>query len=173
MDRAALRELFDYTEFTWASYERSLRSLPNDALTRTINIAGRPTLGHALFHLAAAWDGWLKHHAGPDLSIPDIDDEFALRDVAAIQQYRSSTRAVIRQLIDSTDDEVLNAVSEDLWHGEDGQPRFHASPAEVVAHILLHERGHHGDITTIFTAMGAEPPPSDYLIYLFFLRNKR
>ncbi len=63
MDPAALRDLFDYTDFTWASHGRSLKLLPDDALTRQIDIAGRPMLGHGLYHLASAWDGWLNGHS--------------------------------------------------------------------------------------------------------------
>ena len=44
MNRDGLRDLFDYTDFTWASYERSLKSLHDDALTRQIEMAGRRTL---------------------------------------------------------------------------------------------------------------------------------
>ena len=40
--------------------------------------------------------------------------------------------------------------------------------ADILGHILLHERGHHGDVTTMLSQLGATPPNIDYLTYVFF-----
>jgi uncharacterized damage-inducible protein DinB len=42
---------------------------------------------------------------------------------------------------------------------------------DVLAHLLLHERGHHGDISTLFSSMGVEMPSMDYGVYLYFKRQ--
>jgi uncharacterized damage-inducible protein DinB len=47
------------------------------------------------------------------------------------------------------------------------------SPADIMTHILLHERGHHGDIGTLFHAAGAPLPDIDYMTYVFFRNRKQ
>lgn len=42
------------------------------------------------------------------------------------------------------------------------------SVAEVLAHILLYERSHHGDINALLERAGAELRASDYLVYVYF-----
>jgi uncharacterized damage-inducible protein DinB len=171
MERAALLDLLDYTDFTWASYERVLTSLPDDALTRPIDTAGRQTLGHGLFHLAAAWSEWFEEHAPAHITFPATDDEACRRELSSILAWRGATRAVMRHLLETASDDELRTPSQELWPDAEGKPRFRASAADVLEHVLLHERGHHGDIATIFTVLGAELPPSDYLVYLFFKRR--
>jgi uncharacterized damage-inducible protein DinB len=38
----------------------------------------------------------------------------------------------------------------------DGDP-IQYSRGELITHLLLHERGHHGDVTTLFWQLGLEP----------------
>jgi uncharacterized damage-inducible protein DinB len=41
------------------------------------------------------------------------------------------------------------------------------SRGELVLHLLLHERGHHGDVTTLFWQLGIEPDIGlDYRFHL-------
>jgi uncharacterized damage-inducible protein DinB len=71
VDRDTLRELFDYTTFTWASYGKSARSLPDEAFTQSVEGSGWPSLRDALFHIAGAWDGWIYEQSGE--ALPDIE----------------------------------------------------------------------------------------------------
>jgi uncharacterized damage-inducible protein DinB len=52
-----------------------------------------------------------------------------------------------------------------------GEPEM--TPADIIVHILLHERGHHGDVSTLFSALGVQLPPIDYMTYVFFRNRKR
>jgi uncharacterized damage-inducible protein DinB len=47
------------------------------------------------------------------------------------------------------------------------------TPAEIVLHLLLHERGHHGDVSTLFHALGSPLPGIDYMTYAFFRNRKK
>jgi uncharacterized damage-inducible protein DinB len=167
-DRDALRELFEYAEFTWNSYGRTLAKLPDDAFTREIPGSGWADLRHALFHVALAWDGWAYERFG--LTLPELEHQ----DVAnwnELTEHRTRVRSLMRRALDETDDETLAARNVPMW--EDTPARQLVSIGDVLAHVLLHERGHHGDISTLFSQLGAEPPNMDYLIYRFFKSRER
>jgi uncharacterized damage-inducible protein DinB len=166
-DRDALRELLDYTDFTWAAYGNAVRTLPAGALTRPVAGSGWPSLHLALFHIAAAWDGWICDRLGTPLTTPQPADVASWDHIAGI---RATLRPLLRHIVEETPDDALHAPT---------QTMSPATPAErvesiagVAAHILLHERGHHGDVTTLLHAHGAQPPPVDYLVYAFF-RSRR
>ena len=65
------------------------------------------------------------------------------------------------RIIDETPDERFDT------RGTDASGRPRGAPSEIIAHILLHERGHHGDISTLLDAFGVSLPPTDYLVYAF------
>jgi uncharacterized damage-inducible protein DinB len=162
LDRNGLRDLFEYTTFTWAAYGKALRSLPSDALMRPVPGSGWPALRDVLFHLAAGWDDWLRDRAGETVALDDVD---AITSWEELEACRARTRGWLRRVIEDTPDAELFAASErplpdTAW--------YVVSPAEVVEHILLHERGHHGDISTLLEALGGASPSVDYLTYLFF-----
>lgn len=165
-DRDALSDLFDYTTFTWESYRRTLDRLPPETLTRPLEDAAWPDIAHLLFHLAAAWDDFLRDSLG----LADEIDWTAgsVETWADLQQVRDRVRGWLRRLIDETPDEQLHAPrTHERW----ANASMSASLAEVLAHILLHERGHHGDVATALTRLGARAPDVDYLVYVWF-RNR-
>ena len=171
-NREALRELFDYTTFTWSVYGRLVGSMPPEDFTRPVEGSGWPTLHAALFHIASAWDGWLFERFG-------IEDTPLERADAttwdAVQAYRERLRTLLRRAIDETPDDDLFTPSMPIVRnpapGVSGGDLL-ASPGEVITHLLLHERGHHGDISTLMSALGVAPPGIDYLTYVFFKRNQ-
>jgi uncharacterized damage-inducible protein DinB len=162
MNRDALNELFDFTNFTWETYARALKKLPPETLTRKIDGSGWGSVKKPLLHIAAAWDGWLAEKAGDTFSEFPID-EIVTWD--AIQELRTQTRGWIRRILDETSDAYFY---EKLEPTHDGPGASLVSASTVMLHILLHERGHHGDITTTLSQAGAAIGNSDYLIYLFF-----
>jgi uncharacterized damage-inducible protein DinB len=159
MDRDALRELFDYTTFTWASYGNSVRALPAGAFTEAVGGSGWPALRDALFHIATAWDEWVCEQTGVAFEPRERDTVTTWEELDAV---RTPLRASLRGIIDDTPDDRMSATVP----GIPGGPG--RAPGDVIAHILLHERGHHGDVTTLLSALGAEPPLMDYLVYVFF-----
>jgi uncharacterized damage-inducible protein DinB len=173
VDRETLRELFDYTTFTWASYGNSVRGLAPADFARPVEGSEWPTLSFALCHLAFAWDGWLYERFGIDEAPRNVDDAWrssrALRIASAtavssweeLQRHRERLRGLLRRAIDETPDDVLDAP---MPREPGGPPR---PPRELLTHILLHELRHHGDVSTLLTSLGAEPPMTDYLVYAF------
>ncbi|MEX2227033.1 MAG: DinB family protein [Dehalococcoidia bacterium] len=79
-----------------------------------------------------------------------------------IDSIRSKTRPLLHRIIDETPDEELNMPTKAAL----AAPA--RAPSEIIAHILLHERGHHGDVTTLLSALGVTLPLSDYLVFAFF-----
>jgi uncharacterized damage-inducible protein DinB len=45
--------------------------------------------------------------------------------------------------------------------------------SDALLHIFLHERGHHGDISTVFSQLGVPLGGNDYLMYRFFKDRKK
>jgi uncharacterized damage-inducible protein DinB len=167
MDRDALNELFDYTAFTWESYGRALKTLPPDALARPLD-TGWPTLRDVLFHVAAGWDGWLRDRLGLDDPLDATPESLATWDDA--QALRAKVRGWLRRVIDEAPDDVLRAKTDPM--GEGALATTLVSPADVLTHILLHERGHHGDVTTALSQLGAQIGPSDFLVYEWFRQQR-
>jgi uncharacterized damage-inducible protein DinB len=165
--RAALRDLFDYTTFTWESYRKCVATLPPDALSVSVPGSGWTALRDVFFHIALAWDGWLRDRLGLSDAL-DATPE-SLSSWEDMQALRDKARGWLLRVIDETGDEELHARTLVL---DQGPVPMQASVADVVAHLLLHERGHHGDVTTLLAQLGAPAPPSDYLVHLFFRQRR-
>jgi uncharacterized damage-inducible protein DinB len=168
-DREALNELFDYTSFTWEAYGRSITALPPDALSRAVSGSEWPALRNVLFHLAAAWDGGMKEALHLDDPLDATPESVATW--SDLQAHREKMRGWLRRIIDETPDDELYAPTRPMWPGTPAEMQTRI--ADIVAHVLLHERGHHGDVTTLLSQLGATPPALDYLVYAFFKQRRR
>jgi uncharacterized damage-inducible protein DinB len=168
-DRPSLIDLYDYTTFTWAAYGRAVATLPQEKLAEPIPGSGWQSLRHLLFHIALAWDGWLVERLG--LNEPLDATPEAITSWDDVGEHRQRARGWLRRVIAETPDEELSAPSLVFSAGTPTETR--ASVADVIAHILLHERGHHGDVTTLLHTLGATPPSVDYLVYLYFKQRRQ
>jgi uncharacterized damage-inducible protein DinB len=166
VDREPLRELFDFTTFTWTSYGRSVRGLAPSDLTRPVEGSGWPALRNALFHIASAWDGWICEQAGVPLEEVEAAD---VADWSELDRVRQKNRAMLRDIIERSTDAALQERTLSIVPGEPPE----MTHGEIIAHILLHERGHHGDVSTLLSALGAESPGIDYMTYVFFRNRKK
>ncbi len=153
MDRIAIQDLFAFTDYSWGEYERSIRTLGDDALTKPVAGSGWPALRDVLVHINWAYERWLADPAGTtDAERPSVrvwDD---------LDAYRRRVRSRLRGFLDSLSDGELMAPREMTVDGE----VLLYSPAEIIVHVLLHERQHHGDINTLLYQLGAEPPIVEY-----------
>lgn len=164
-DRATLIELFDYTTFTWSAYGNAVRALPPDALTQRLEGSGWGDVRHALFHVAGGWDSWARDRLGLTDPLPKADGLTSWGELDAVRQR---TRGWLRRVIDETTDEGLRA-DVVVWEGEPFEMK--ETVAQLLAHILLHERGHHGDVSTLIERLGGTPPNADYLVYRWFRQH--
>jgi uncharacterized damage-inducible protein DinB len=149
MDRAGIEELFAFTEYSWHEHERAIRPLGDEALMKPAPGSGWPALRDALTHINWAYVRWLADPAG-------TSDEPVERVTSwdELDAYRRRVRGRAREYLDSLGDgELLTPYEMNV----DGEPLLY-SPADIFVHTLLHERQHHGDVSTLLYQLGIEPP---------------
>lgn len=166
MNRDAIEELYDLTDFTWGIYVELVKTLPEGALAASVPGSGWPALIDALGHLNYAYDRWLHE----TLKARDVivAEPKAVADWQTIERWRSEARDSFRQILDGTPDDELCVPNIAVWYDE----RARMSRADILAHILLHERAHHGDISTLFYHHGIAMPSMDYGMYLWSRRKR-
>jgi uncharacterized damage-inducible protein DinB len=161
MDRAALEELFSFTEYSWREYDRALRPLGDEFLTKPAPGSGWPALRDAFVHINWAYVRWLANPQGTVAAEPEQVNSWE-----QLEDYRRRVRSQSREYFDSLSDSELTAPRE---MNIDSQSMIY-SPAEIFVHVLLHEREHHGDISTLLYQLGHEPVMVEYR---FSLANRQ
>jgi uncharacterized damage-inducible protein DinB len=149
MDRAAIEELFVFTDYSWREYERVVRPLGDEVLTAPAPGSGWPALRDALAHINWAYVRWLADPAGTtDEPVERVEswDE--------LEAYWRRVRGHTREYLGSLGDEELVTRRE---MNVDGEP-LRYSPADIFVHVVLHERQHHGDLNTLLYQHGIEVP---------------
>lgn len=161
MDKAALRDLFAYTGWAW---DQIRAAIPDEERLRAVAPgSGWPALRNCLGHMVLAYDRWvpaivaLKAQPLADLA---PDDFLTWRQVDA---HRRRTRDALWSDLDAWTDADLRELHEVDIDGE----AIRYSRGELIAHLLLHERGHHGDVTTLLWQLGHDS--GMVLEYRFYL----
>jgi uncharacterized damage-inducible protein DinB len=153
MDRTAIEELFAFTEYGWREYERAIRPLGNDVLTKPAPGSGWPALRDALAHMTSAHVRWLANPAGttdePTERVESWDE---------LEAYRRRVFGHARNYLDSLGDAELVTPGDMNIDGE----TIVYSPADIFVHALFHERQHHGDLNTLLYQLGFEVPIVEY-----------
>ncbi len=160
MDKAALQDLFAYTGWAW---EQIKAEIPDDATLRAVAPgSGWPALRNCLAHIVLAYERWvpaivdLKSRPLPDLA---PDDFLTWPEIDA---DRRRTRAALQSHLDAwTDADLRQRHEVDV----DGEP-IQYSRGELIIHLLMHERGHHGDVTTLFWQLGLDETILEYRFHL-------
>jgi len=155
MNRAAIEELLAFSDFAWRQHEETIRGLGEDALVKPAPGSGWPALRDALAHVNFGYDRWLSILADTPLTGFDVE---SVRSWDDLESYRSRERARFRESLDSFSDSELAA---ERPMSIDGETLLY-SPADIFVHVLLHERGHDGDISTLLYQIGMEPPVVEY-----------
>ena len=161
MDKAALQDLFAYTGWAW---DQIKAAIPDDeTLSAVAPGSGWPALRNCLAHIVLAYDRWvpaiveLKSQPLPDLT---PDDFITWPQVEA--QRRRTRDALQSHLAGWTDADLRELHEIDV----DREP-IRYSRGELIIHLLLHERGHHGDVTTLFWQLGLDSEtPLEYRFHL-------
>lgn len=159
MDRSAIEHLYEYTGWTWEQIGGALKSHDEGVLLRSVPGSGWPALRDCFVHYLFALDRWLAVL----LSRPGEGIEATEYTTwGQIDAKRTSSRGELKSLFDSLGDEELGRLREFQIDG--GAMPY--SYAELLTHVLVHERGHHGDVTTLLYQLGIEAPPLDYRWHL-------
>ena len=153
MDRAAIEELFAFSDYSWREHERTIRPLGDDVLTEPAPGSGWPALCDALTHINWAYVRWLADPAGT--SDEPVEHVKSWDELVA---YRRRVRGHAREYLHSLGDGELLTPRE---MNVDGETLLY-SPADIFVHVLLHERQHHGDVSTLLYQLGVEAPIVEY-----------
>ena len=153
MDRAAIEELFAFTDYSWRQYAESVHPLGDETLIKAAPGSGWPALRDALVHINWAYVRWLANPAGTSAIEPE-----QINSWDELEDYRRRVRGRAREYFDSLGDSELTTPRE---MNIDGTP-LRYSPAEIFVHVLLHERQHHGDLNTLLYQLGVEPTMVEY-----------
>jgi uncharacterized damage-inducible protein DinB len=153
MDRAAIEELFAFTDHSWRVYEGVIRPLGDDLLTAPAPGSGWPALRDALAHMVWGNVRWL---ADPAHTTDEPVERIESWD--ELEAFRSRVRSHDRAYLDSLGDEQLLTPREMNVDGE----MLRYSPADIFVHAMLHERQHHGDLNTLLYQHGIEVPIVEY-----------
>lgn len=163
MNKPALVDLFEFTGYVWQQIRQAVPR--EEDLVRAAPGSGWPTLRDCLSHMVLAYDRWLP--AIVDLKAQDLpelqDGDF--RTWAQVEAQRTRVRDDLARRLEAWSEGDLALLHDVDVDGE----TLRYSRAELVTHLLLHERGHHGDVTTLFWQLGIEAETS--FEYRFHLRR--
>lgn len=164
MRKAELLSLSDYADYVWDEFTRAI---PESELRRIAPGSGWPTLRDCLGHMLAAHERWTpaileqktgtmpEYGPGDFVSWDDLDAE------------RNRLRAPLREQLEVWSDDTLA----DVWDVNVDGEVLRYSRGELVAHLLLLERGHHGDVTTLLWQLNIDVDIA--IEYRFFLGNRK
>jgi uncharacterized damage-inducible protein DinB len=153
MDRAAIEELFAFTDYSWRAHEDAIRPHGDEVLTKTAPGSGWPALRDALAHINWAYVRWLANPGATTARpVESIESWEQLDD------YRRRVRTHARDYLDSLSDSELTTPRGMTVDGE----TILYSPGEILVHVLLHERQHHGDVATLLYQLGIDVPVVEY-----------
>ncbi len=148
-NRPAIEELFDYTGFSWDGVLDATSECGVEYFTKPAPGSGWPSLRDVLGHVLFGYDRWLAIMKGEPMR---GFDPAGVQTLEELNEAYTSFRDEFRALLEVPDDDLFRV--EDTM--VDGEP-IKYSRGELMAHLLLHERGHFGDITTLFYQLGVEP----------------
>jgi uncharacterized damage-inducible protein DinB len=155
VDRAAIEEIFEYDDYAWRRIGKAVATAGDEVITRAAPGSGWPALRDCLTHIGWGYEIWLNRLNGRE---PDRTEPPELDNWAKLDGYREQGRTAVRELLGGLSDDELQREREYPLDGG----YYSYSPAQLLTHLALHERGHHGDVNTLFYQLGLEPAVPDY-----------
>ncbi len=162
MDRKALEELYSYTDFSWARHAKVMEELPPGQFATPVPGSGWPSLRDCFSHFVQAYDGWINGHWGLGLGEMSRPKDLTTWDEMAA--YRVRGREAFRKALDCPDEVLYEKRTFDWGDGE----TEHLARGDILGNLLMHERGHHGDISTLLHTLGIKSPIVDYRFFVSF-----
>lgn len=108
-------------------------------------------------------DGWLNGEWGQiragELSYP-ADWPKPVDDWPAMKAYHQRVRETFKRVLNVPDDVLYQRLTINDRFGPERMSR-----ADILANLVMHERGHHGDLNTLFHLHGVK---SYFIDYRFF-----
>jgi uncharacterized damage-inducible protein DinB len=167
MNRAAINEIFDYNAWAWGNVADQIKAHGEQLLARPAPGSGWPALGNCFGHIVFAYDVWLETLAGE----PRREENEAplISTLAELIANDSRARARFRECLASLSDDELQSDMDMVIYGQ----TLAYAPADILGNLVMHERGHHGDINTLFYQHGIDGGVPDYRWYVNVRRGYR
>lgn len=163
MNREAIIELFDYTGWAWERIAKVIDEQLRDAYATPMAGSGWPSIAACLSHSVSAYDGWLNMSWGGielgEVTYPATWPE-PVNDWEAMKAYHARVRESFRQVVNLPEGVLYEERTID-----DGFGPERIRTADILANLVIHERGHHGDLNTLFHLHGVK---SYFIDYRFF-----
>lgn len=165
MDRATLLDLFAYNTWCWQQLTGELSPLGDELLTRAGPGSGWPALANCLGHMLMAYEVWLNALDGA----PRVEEDVApaIPTWAEMDAFSARVRDRFQAKLAAMSDEELQS---DITIDAFGDILAY-TPAELLGNLVVHERGHHGDVNTLLYQLGVEGGVPDYRWYVNHLRG--
>jgi uncharacterized damage-inducible protein DinB len=165
VDRAAIREIFEYDEWAWRTLIDQLAAMGDELLTRPAPGSGWPALANCLSHMIVGYQVWLETIDGkPRVQGDAMAAVQSWGELAALaEQVRKRFREKLAAL---SDDELQSDIEVTVY-----RERLKYTPAELLGNLVLHERGHHGDVNTLLYQLGL--PEQGVPDYRWFVNHRR
>lgn len=161
MDRTAIKELYDYTEYAWERIAATIDTLPPARFSERVPGSGWPALRDCFEHFVSAYDGWINGEWALGLGKLIYPGPEALQTWEQMRGYRRDVRAAFLAALDCSDVDLYTKREYRLSEVPEVLCR-----ADILANLVIHERGHHGDLNTLFHQLGIRGFVIDYRYFV-------
>jgi uncharacterized damage-inducible protein DinB len=148
-NRDAIEELYAFTGYVWDGILSELRRVGPEMFTKPAPGSGWPSFRECLGHNLFGYDRWLAIMKGEPM---EGVEPAAIASIDELSVTYKRFRGELRRLLEGSDDAELHRQRDFSVDGE----AIRYTLGELLAHLLLHERGHLGDISTLCYQHGIE-----------------
>jgi len=159
LNKEALEALYNHNNWAWETICARIESAPEGSFLKDAPGSGWTSLRDCLGHICFGYDNWMSVIRGGEFTGTNLKDLNTLTEVTA---HRTRLVAGMHAFIEQHSDDELAEIREFIVRGEPAR----YSSGQLLAHALLHERGHHGDVSTLFYQLSIPIPPMDFRWHL-------
>lgn len=155
-----VHSLFAFNEWANARVFRAASELSPEQFTRHVT-SSFPSIRDTLSHIVAAEWLWLRRwKAESPSSAPDWS---VAPDLMTLQRALGDVEAERRAFLKSLRDQDL---TQELVYRNLSGEEFRKVLGGLLTHLVNHSTYHRGQITTLFRQVGADPPATDFLLFM-------
>ena len=159
MNRNDIQLLYEYNRWANAMVLKSVSVLTNDQFTRDL-VGSYRSVRDALVHIMSAEWIWLMRWKGTSPQAMLDPAEFLRLDLVAAKwsQIEKEQAAFVKGVTDESLKEVITYVNTrgETWR----YPLTH-----MMQHLVNHSSYHRGQVSLMLRQLGAEPTPTDLLVF--------
>jgi uncharacterized damage-inducible protein DinB len=162
VNRIAIAELFDYVNWAWERIEKTIDEQPEGTFTKEAPGSGWPRLADCCFHSVSAYDGWINGEWGIGDGNYFAESEDPIESWEKFKAYRARCVEAFNTAMKASEDSFSRRRRFEI---EPGVVEM-MSTGDILANLVLHERGHHGDLNTLFHQLGIRSYIIDYRYFV-------